>query len=120
MLGGKQRVEFRRRPTADTGGLMGHLLVTLTPASRAVLVTWQLHDVVLDHGEPLGQLPLSVAGAPTLQLADDARSASDDRGATPPTPSTTKNEDAKLTPQWSVPRATPGPAEPSYRAEPAS
>ena len=99
---------------------MGHLLVTLSRVSRGLLVTWQLHDVVLNEGEPLGQLPLSVAGAPTLQLDDDALRASDDRGAIPLTTSATENEDGEPVRQWSVQRATTGPVEASYLAEPAS
>jgi predicted metalloprotease with PDZ domain len=99
---------------------MGHLLVTLCQVSRGLLVTWQLHDVVLDHGQALGQLPLSVAGAPTIQLDDDGVSASDDRGAIPLATSTTENKDGEAIRQWSLQRSTTGPVEVSYLAEPVS
>lgn len=99
---------------------MTSLLVTLAVAPRGLLVTWRLQGVVLDEGEPLGQLPLSIAGAPTLQLDGEAVRASDDCGAIPLVTSLTENEDGERLRRWNVKRPTTGPVEVSYLAEPAS
>ncbi len=99
---------------------MAHLLVTLAVAPRELSVKWQLRDVVLDEGEPLGQLPLSIAGAATLQLDGEALRASADHGAIPLVTSLTENENGEPLRQWSVERPTTGPVELSYLAKPVS
>lgn len=96
---------------------MAHLLVTLATAPSGVMVTWQLDGVALDVGEWLGQLPLSIAGAPTLQL-EGGLTATDERGPVPLVTSLTETDEGEELRCWSVGRSTSGPIEVSYLAEP--
>ncbi len=96
---------------------MAHLLVTLTPDPRGLWVTWRLTDVRLAAGEPLGELALSVAGAPTLPVDDLVVTARDDEGAVPPHRSRVERDDDPWC-VWSAGRTTSGPVEVSYLAEP--
>jgi predicted metalloprotease with PDZ domain len=95
---------------------MAHLLLTLAVEPRGVLVRWQLDDVALQAGEVLGQLPLSIAGAPTLQI-DAEIVAIDELGPVPLVTSLTEGEDGEQC-CWSVERSTSGSVEVSYLAEP--
>jgi len=97
---------------------MAHLLVTLAVDPRGILVTWRLDRVAFDAGEPLGQLPLSIAGAPTLQLEGAAVAATDGVGPVPLATSLTESDDGEQLRCWSVERSTSGPVEVSYLAEP--
>jgi predicted metalloprotease with PDZ domain len=92
---------------------MVHLLVTLAAQPRGVSVTWRLRGVALNAGETLGQLPLSIAGAPTLHLGEDAVTATDAQGPIPLVASVTDGGDHC----WTVGRSTSGPVELSYLAE---
>jgi len=74
---------------------MAHLLVTLAVDPRGILVTWRLDRVAFDAGEPLGQLPLSIAGAPTLQLEGAAVAATDGVGPVPLATSLTESDDGE-------------------------
>lgn len=98
--------------------VMVHLLVTLAVDPRGVVVTWRLDDVELLAGAALGQLPLSIAGAPTLHLEDDALTARDEAGVVPLTTAMVEDEDGDQLRCWSVTRSTSGPLEVSYLAEP--
>ncbi|MGI8522258.1 MAG: hypothetical protein ACR2K3_02965 [Nocardioides sp.] len=71
-------------------------------------------------GEPLGQLPLSIAGAPTIELPEDALTASDDAGALALALVTSVADDAEGEPvrRWAVGRATTGSVQVSYLARP--
>lgn len=97
---------------------MAHLLVTLAVDPRGVLVTWRLVDVALDAGEPLGQLPLSIVGAPTLQFDGEVVAATDELGPVPLVTSLTEDDDGGHLRMWSVGRSTFGPVEVSYLVEP--
>jgi predicted metalloprotease with PDZ domain len=97
---------------------MPHLSVTLAVDPRGLRVTWRLDGVTLAAGDRLGRLPLSVAGAPTLRLADDALVAQDDRGPVPLLVGTAEGEDGEEERRWSVARPTSGAVEVSYVAEP--
>jgi predicted metalloprotease with PDZ domain len=99
---------------------MTHLLVTLAVDPRGVLVTWLLDDVALKAGETLGQLPLSIAGAPTLQLVAENVTATDALGPVPLVLSVAENDDGGHRRCWNVGRSTFGPIEVSYLAEPAA
>jgi predicted metalloprotease with PDZ domain len=99
---------------------MPHLSVTLVADPRGLRVTWRLDGVALATGDVLGRLPLSVAGAPTLDLADDALVARDDRGPVPLRAGTAEGEEGEDERRWSVARPTSGPVEVSYVAEPAA
>ncbi|WP_460526548.1 hypothetical protein [Flindersiella endophytica] len=77
-----------------------------------------MDDAVVNAGEPLGQLPLSIAGAPTLQLEDGAVSATDEGGPVPLAAQTIDGEGGEPQRCWCVERSTVGPVEVSYLAEP--
>lgn len=97
---------------------MAQLLVTLAVDPRGVLVRWRLDDVALDAGEPLAQLPRSIAGAPTVQLEDEAVAATDELGPIPLACRPAEDDDSVQLRRWSVGRSTAGPIEVSYLAEP--
>jgi predicted metalloprotease with PDZ domain len=99
---------------------MAHLVVTLAPVSAGIQVTWHLDGVAADAGDPLAQLPLSIAGAPTLRLGDDAVAATDHRGHLPLVTSLLEDDDGDRIQVWSAARATVGRVSLSYLAEPAA
>ncbi len=96
---------------------MARLAVTLAAHPRGLAVSWRLTDVTLAAGEPLGGLALSVAGAPTLPVDDLVVTARDVEGAVPLARSRVEH-DGEPWCVWSVGRATSGPVELSYVAEP--
>jgi hypothetical protein len=85
--------------------------VTLAADPRGLLVTWQLVDVALDAGDLLGQLPASIAGAPTIRLEDGAVATADEAGPVPLVMSLTERTDGEVLRCWSVARSTVGPIE---------
>lgn len=97
---------------------MAHLSVTLAVEVRGILVTWRLDDVALDEGDVLAQLPLSIAGAPTLDLDDEAVTATDEGGRLPLVRSLGEDEDGDALHVWRVGRPTSGSVSVSYLAEP--
>lgn len=97
---------------------MAHLRVNLAVEPRGVRVTWRLDGVVVSEGEPLGRLPLSVAGAPTVRLGDTDVTAADELGPVPLAMSVSEDDDGDPVRRWCVERATAGPVELSYLAEP--
>jgi hypothetical protein len=96
---------------------MAHVLVTLAVDPRGLLVTWLLDGAAFQAGELLAQLPLSIAGAPTLQLAGESVTATDTLGTVPLVMNVTDGEDGGHL-LWRVTRSTSGPIEVSYLAEP--
>jgi hypothetical protein len=74
---------------------------------------------VVKDGETLGQLRLSIAGAPTLQLEDGAVTAKDALGAVPLAVTMSDGDGDEPRRCWTVGRSTSGPIEMSYLAEPA-
>src|SRR3954453_8704599 len=97
---------------------MAHLSVALAVEVRGIRVTWRLDDVALDDGDVLAQLPLSIAGAPTLDLDDEAVAATDEGGRLPLVMRAGQDEDGDPLHQWSVGRSSSGPVSVSYLAEP--
>jgi len=79
---------------------------------------WQLDGIAFDSGETLGQLCTSVAGAPAVDLADDAVAATDDLGPIPLTAGVDEVPDGTPVRRWRAARSTVGPVEFSYLAEP--
>lgn len=98
--------------------MTARLHVTLTAEPGGVRVEWRLEGVVVDAGEALGQLPLSIAGAPTVELAQDALSARDDDGPIRLEISVKDDEEDEPVRRWRVDRATSGPIEVAYLARP--
>ncbi|WP_027344649.1 M61 metallopeptidase family protein [Hamadaea tsunoensis] len=96
---------------------MAHLSVTLTVGAPGVLVTWSLDGVAVPAGGPVGRLPVAVAGAPTLRLADDAVTAVDDLGPLPLV-ATVAEEDGEAVRRWTAGRAAQGRITLSHPAEP--
>jgi predicted metalloprotease with PDZ domain len=80
-------------------------------------VGWRLDEIGLKAGETLCQLPLSIAGAPTLQV-DGEVSATDEAGRVPLATSEADDDEGVGVRTWRVERATSGPIEVSYLAEP--
>lgn len=97
--------------------MTAHLAVTLAVEPQGVRVTWRLDGIELRAGQPLGQLALSIAGAPTVQL-DGAVTAMDQRGQVPLDTGLAEDDEGEEVRRWGVARATYGPIEVSYLAEP--
>lgn len=97
---------------------MAHLVVTLAVVPRGILVTWRLDDVAFAAGDPLAQLPVSIAGAPTLQVEGESVRATDRIGPVPLVTSLTERDDGERLRFWSSERSTSGTVEVSYLAEP--
>jgi predicted metalloprotease with PDZ domain len=97
---------------------MAHLVVTLAPVTASIQVTWRLDGVAVDAGEPLAQLPSSIAGAPTLGLGDDAVVATDQQGPLPLVSGLREDDDGDRLHVWTVTRSTVGPVSLAYLAEP--
>ena len=97
---------------------MTHLRVTLGVDADGLRVVWRCDGVAFDAGQPLAQLPLSIAGAPTIELAGDALAAADDAGPLPLVASVGDDADGEPFRRWNVERATVGPVKVSYLAQP--
>ncbi|NUR70896.1 MAG: hypothetical protein HOU81_08745 [Hamadaea sp.] len=94
-----------------------HLSVTLAVDPRGVAVKWLLSGVTLDKGEALGQLPVTIAGAPTLRPEAVALTATDELGPVPLSLTPPDSGDGEPVHRWIVERPTRGPVGVSYRAE---
>jgi hypothetical protein len=105
----------RNRPADDPDP---YLQVTLRPEPEGLQVTWRMSGVQLHAGQALARIPLSIAGAPTIELEGQALTAADDAGALPLTSTTQDLTDHEPGTQWNVGRATAGPVEVSYLARP--
>jgi len=97
---------------------MAHLSVTLAVATRAVEVRWRLEGVAFKEGDPIGQMPLSIAGAPTLQLESAAVAATDQLGPVPLDLRSTEDDEREPLRRWCAGRSTVGPLDLSHLAEP--
>ncbi len=83
-------------------------------------MTCRLDDVAHGEDDVLAQLPLSIAGAPTLDLDGEAVAATDAHGRLPLVTSLSEDEDGDPLRVWRVGRPTSGPVSLSYLAEPVS
>ncbi len=81
---------------------------------------WRLDGIAFGAGETLGQLGTSIAGAPAIDLDDDAVTATDDVGPIPLAAGVEAVRDGTPVRQWRAVRSTVGPVEVSYLAEPVS
>jgi predicted metalloprotease with PDZ domain len=95
-----------------------HLRVSLAHDPRGLMVGWRLDGVGFDAGEVLVQLSTSIAGAPTIDLADDAVAATDDLGPIPLTAAVDDVVDDTPVRRWRTTRRTTGAVEVSHLAEP--
>jgi len=95
-----------------------HLRVTLTVRADGLWVRWRLDAVALHAGQRLAQLPLSIAGAPSIELDGEALAASDDAGPLRLVSSVEHDGDGESVRVWTVQRASAGPVEVSYLARP--
>src|SRR3954449_6780266 len=96
---------------AETG-----LHVTLRVEPEGVRVGWRLSGVTFHEGDVLAHLPLTIAGAPTIELEDDAVTAADDTGALPLVNALGEDVDGEPERRWRVGRTTHGTVEVSYLA----
>jgi hypothetical protein len=81
---------------------------------------WRLDGIAFDTGETLGQLSTSIAGAPAIDLDDDAVTAVDDLGPIALAAGVEEAPDGPPVRQWRAARLTVGTVELSYLAEPVS
>ncbi len=95
---------------------MTHLRVTLGVDSDGLRVVWRLDGVQFDAGQPFAQLPLSIAGAPTIELHGEALAAADDAGPLRLVSSVEDDAYGETVSRWRVERASVGPVEVSYLA----
>jgi predicted metalloprotease with PDZ domain len=95
---------------------MTHLHLTLGVESWGVAVAWRLDDVVFAAGETVGRLPRSIAGVPTVDLADDAVTVVDDVGPVPLVVEEGPDDEGVDERRWVVARATSGPVVLSHPA----
>jgi predicted metalloprotease with PDZ domain len=95
-----------------------HLRVSLGVEPDGVPVGWRLDGVSFEAGEPFAMLPLSIAGAPTLELGDDALAAADDAGGLRLVRSVEDDGDGDPVHLWRIGRASVGPVEVTYLARP--
>jgi hypothetical protein len=92
--------------------------VSLAADPRGLAVVWRLDGVAFETGEALGQLSTSIAGAPAIDLDDDAVTATDDLGPIPLSVGVEEVPDDAPVRRWRTARSTVGPVELSYLAEP--
>jgi hypothetical protein len=97
---------------------MTHLRVTLKVETEGVQVVWRLAGARFEGGQPLAQLPLSIAGAPTIELDDEALSATDEAGPLGLLSALRTDADDEPVRRWSVDRATVGVITVAYLARP--
>ncbi|MBA3527946.1 MAG: hypothetical protein H0T91_01265, partial [Propionibacteriaceae bacterium] len=97
---------------------MTHLRVTLGVECDGLRVVWRLDGVALHPGQPMARLPLSIAGAPTVELDGEALAAADDAGSLRLVSAVQHDADGESVRLWGVERASVGPVEVSYLARP--
>ena len=81
-------------------------------------VDWRLTGVDVGAGEVLAQLPLSIAGAPTIQLSEAELAASDDLGPLALAAADQDDEEGVPVRGWTVQRASVGSITVAYLARP--
>src|SRR4051794_27552699 len=94
------------------------LHVALRVEADGVRVGWRLFGLTFHEGDVLAHLPLTIAGAPTIELEDDAVTAADDTGALPLVNALGEDADGEPERRWRAGRATHGTVEVSYLARP--
>lgn len=97
---------------------MTHLRLTLGVEPRGIAVAWRLDGAAFATGEAVGELPRTIAGVPTLDLADDAVTVEDDEGPVPLVVGTSTDDEGVEVRRWVAARATTGSVELSHRAMP--
>lgn len=98
---------------------MPHLSVSLAvQADGVVQVSCVWDGVRLGPNQTLAQIPDTIAGAPTVELDEDAVTARDDQGPLPLTVGVAEDGEVEPTRCWNVGRKTSGPIEYSYAAYP--
>ena len=97
---------------------MTHLALRLRIEPDGVRVVWRLEGAAFDTGEAVAELPLSIAGAPTIELADDELSAADDAGPLGLVRSVEDDAEGEPAHRWRAERAGVGDVEVSYLARP--
>jgi predicted metalloprotease with PDZ domain len=97
---------------------MAHLRVSVAPEEQALRVSWRLDGVTFDTGDVVALLPLSIAGAPTLRLGDEAVAATDERGPLGLSADVVEDADGEQLRVWTAVRPARGDVEISYLAEP--
>jgi len=96
---------------------MAHLEVILGLVADGVHVRWSLERAELSAGACLGQLAMSIAGAPTIEVDESELTATDEIGSIPLAESLVDGRDGDLR-VWAVERSTVGTVEVSYVARP--
>jgi hypothetical protein len=94
--------------------------VSLAADPRGLAVVWRLDGVAFETGEAVGELRTSIAGAPAIDLDDDAVTGADDLGPIPLAAVVEEDPDDAPVRRWRTARSTVGPVELSYLAEPVS
>lgn len=103
----------------DATAAAAHLLVRLAVEADGVRVAWRVEGMAFGAGEPLATLPVSIAGAPTLELGDDSLAAADDAGRLRLVGSVEDDAEGDPAHLWRAGRASVGPVELTYLARPA-
>lgn len=83
-----------------------HLRTTLRTDPAGLRVAWRLSGVELGEGDVVGQLPPTIAGAPTIDLGDGELVAVDDGGPVALTASVEEDEEDGRVRRWRPDRAT--------------
>lgn len=94
---------------------VSHLSLTLSSEADGLKVDSRWDGLELRAGEVLGQIRLSIAGAPCIDLPADALTAGDERGPLPLSPAMDTAEGEQVR-QWTVQRATKGQITFTYKA----
>jgi predicted metalloprotease with PDZ domain len=97
---------------------MTHVRVTLRVEPDGLRVVWRLDGAALHAGQPLARLPLSIAGAPTIELDGEAVAAADDAGPLRLVSAIEDDADGEPVRLWRVERPSVGAVEVSYLARP--
>lgn len=97
---------------------MTHLRVSLGVESDGLRVVWRLDGVALHAGQPMARLPLSIAGAPTIEVDGEALAAADNAGPLRLVSAVRHAADGESVRLWSGERASVGSVEVSYLARP--
>jgi predicted metalloprotease with PDZ domain len=97
---------------------MALLRVDLAPLAEGVRVRWRLEGVTLPAHGVLAEIPVEIAGTPTVALGEPGLRAVDERGVLELVTAVEDVDGTRLR-RWRVRRATAGPLEVSYLALPA-
>lgn len=99
---------------------MAELWVTLAVQPAGLRVSWRLAGNALNTGETVAQLPVSIAGAPTVDLADEDLTVVDDDGLVPVIGAVEDDEDGSPCRRWRLSRSTTGDVQVSHLARPST